>query len=109
MRKTSKYNALLQAPGLPEKQRLAAERKYLELLESAFGSSSKVRGAYCEYVAVRSLGLDNPAHPITSEELMAVTRWEKTAEAAARAVFGELKIAGNDAHFELHVWNSRTN
>jgi hypothetical protein len=109
MNNTSKYNAQLQAPGLPEKQRAAAEKKYVELLESAFGSSSKVRGAYCEYVAVRSLVVDNPEHPVTSEEQMAVTRWKTTSEAVAQAVFSEFKIAGNNAVFELHVWNSRTN
>ena len=110
MKTPSKYNASLQAGiDLSAEQLQAAEGKYLELLELAFGSASKVRGAYCEYVAVRSLRAENPWDAITSEELHAITRWEKTAEEATGAVFRQLEIADKDAFFELHVWNSRTN
>ena len=110
MKTPSKYNASLQAGiELPDEQRLTAERKYLEFLELAFGSASKVRGAYCEYVAVRSLRAENPWDAITSEESHAIVRWEKTAAEATQVVFRQLNITDKDAFFELHVWNSRTN
>jgi hypothetical protein len=105
---SSKYNASLQATGLVEPQRRRAEERYLALLEAAFGSASKVRGAYVEYVAVRSLRAEEPWGTSTPQELEAVARWEQAAMEASRAVFSEMKIADNDAFFELHVWNSRT-
>ncbi|MFC6279678.1 MULTISPECIES: hypothetical protein [Polaromonas] len=110
MRRQSKYDASLQAaPGLTDEERKAAEEKFLELLERVFGSASKVRGAYCECVAVRSLRVENPWSTTTPEEVQAVTLWEKAAEKATRLVFSQMKIPPGDAFFELHVWNSRTN
>lgn len=110
LRKPAKYNASLQAAhGLPESQRKQAEAKFLELLEAAFGSPSKVRGAYVEWLAVRSLHAENPWDAKAPEELQAIQLWEKAAEAATRSVFSQLKIQARDAFFELHVWNSRTN
>jgi hypothetical protein len=109
-RKPSKYNASLQAAnGLPESVRTQAEMKFLEVLEAAFGSPSKVRGAYVEWLAARSLHAENPFDPKTPEELQAVSLWESASEAATKAVFSQLKINVRDAFFELHVWNSRTN
>ncbi|MES2189485.1 MAG: hypothetical protein V4454_05135 [Pseudomonadota bacterium] len=108
--KPAKYNASLQAAnGLPENVRTKAEAKFLELLEATFGSPSRVRGAYVEWLAARSLHAENPADPKTIEELQAISLWEKASEAATRAVFSQLKISVRDAFFELHVWNSRTN
>ena len=105
----NKYSAILQASDVPEDKRLAAEKKYVELLEYAFGSSSRVRGAYCEYVAVCSLRAEMPWQgPASPEEIRAVNLWEKTAQEATRRVFDELQIADNDAAFELHVWNSQS-
>lgn len=109
MRAPSKYNAsLLAATGLSDQQRLAAEGKFLEVLEHALGGASAVPGAYCECLAVRSLHAENPSDPRTPEELHAVFRWEKAAQEATRSVFSQMKIAAKDAFFELHVWNSRT-
>lgn len=108
--KPAKYNASLQAAnGLPESLRMQAEARFLALLEAAFGSPSKVRGAYVEWLAARSLHAENPTDPKTPEELQAIRMWETAAEAATRAVFSQLKINVRDAFFELHVWNSRTN
>ena len=105
----AKYNASLQAAnGLPESVKAQAEAKFLELLEATFGSPSKVRGAYVEWLAARSLHAENPDDPKTQEELQAISLWEKASEAATRAVFSQLKISVRDAFFELHVWNSRT-
>ncbi len=107
--KPAKYNASLQAAhGVPESVRIAAELKFLELLEVAFGSPSKVRGAYVEWLAARSLHAENPFEPKTREELQAIELWERAAETATRAVFSQFKISIREAFFELHVWNSRT-
>jgi hypothetical protein len=109
MRAKSKYNAsLLSAAGLSDEQRQAAENKFLEVLEGFFGGASAVRGAYCEWLAVRSLCAENPTDPQTPEELQVIVRWEKAAEAATHSVFSQMNIAAGDAFFELHVWNSRT-
>jgi hypothetical protein len=109
MTKPSKYNASLQAAtGLTDAQRKAAEEKFLELLELAFGSPSRVRGAYVEWLAARSLRAENPWDTTTPAELAAITLWEKAAETATRSVFSQMKISIRDAFFELHVWNSRT-
>lgn len=107
--KPARYNAALQAAnGLPDSARAQAEAKYLELLETTFGSPSRVRGAYVEWLAARSLHAENPFDPKTPEELSAISVWEQAAGAATRAVFRELKISAHGAFFELHVWNSRT-
>lgn len=108
MPKTSRYNALLQARNIPELQRIAAEKKYMELLESALGSASKVRGAYCEYVAVRSLRAEDPRHLDTPEELDAVAQWEKASAEATKRVFSEMKITDSGAFFDLQVWGSHS-
>ncbi|MES2508304.1 MAG: hypothetical protein V4625_00170 [Pseudomonadota bacterium] len=110
IKKPAKYNASLQAAnGIPEALRAEAEAKFLELLEAAFGSPSKVRGAYVEWLAARSLHAETPSDPQTAEELQAISLWEKASDAATRAVFRQLKISAHGAFFELHVWNSRTN
>ena len=106
--KPPKYNASLQISDFPESQRRLAEEKYLALLEAALGSASKVRGAYCEYVAVRSLRAEAPWSAPAAEELHVIEKWEKAAKRASGIVFDEMKITDNDAFFELHVWNSRT-
>ena len=109
MRAHSKYNAsLLSTAILSEEQRHAAEEKFLENLERVLGGSSAVRGAYCEFLAVRSMRAENPSDPRSPDEMLAVHRWEKAAEEAKRTVFRQLNIVANDACFELHVWNSRT-
>ena len=110
MRTQSKYHAsLLAAAGLSDAQRQAAEAKFLEMLERIFGGGSAVRGAYCEWMAARSLRAENPSDvSAPEEELQAIARWEKAAEEATRSVFSQMKIAATDAFFELHVWNSRT-
>ncbi len=109
-KKAAKYNASLQAAnGLPESVRTQAEAKFLEVLEAAFGSPSKVCGAYVEWLAARSLHAENPLDAKTPEELQAISLWERAAEAATRSVFSQLKINVREAFFELHVWNSRTN
>lgn len=109
MRAQSKYNAsLFAATGLSDEQRQAAEKKFLEVLERAFGGASAVRGAYCECLAVRSLRAENPHGARTPEELQAVACWENAAEEATRSVFSQMKISAGDAFFELQVWNSRT-
>lgn len=93
---------------LPLEQRMAAEARFLQLLETAFGSASKVRGAYCEWLAVRSLRAENPWEKATTEEIRAIAHWEKISLEATRLALDESKIADNNAFFELHVWNSRT-
>ncbi|MDI1271273.1 MAG: hypothetical protein PSV40_19470 [Polaromonas sp.] len=109
MRTQSKYQAsLLAAAGLSDAQRQAAEAKFLEMLERTFGGGSAVRGAYCEWMAARSLRAENPSDASAPEELQAIARWEKATEEATRSVFSQMKIAATDAFFELHVWNSRT-
>lgn len=87
---------------------MAAEARFLQLLEAAFGSASKVRGAYCEWLAVRSLRAENPWEKATAEEIQAIAHWEKISLEATQLALGESQIADNDAFFELHVWNSRT-
>ena len=105
----SQYNASLQsAASLPQNQRDAAEVRFLQLLEAAFGSASKVRGAYCEWLALRSLHAENPWDQAAPEEVDAIAHWEKVSLEATQLALGELKIADNAAFFELHVWNSRT-
>jgi hypothetical protein len=109
MRAQSKYNASLQsAVGLSDEQRQTAEEKFLDVLEYVLGGASAVRGAYVEWLAVRSLRAENPEVPRSAEELQAIARWEEAAEHATRAVFRQMKIATQNAFFELHVWNSRT-
>lgn len=109
MRKPSKYKALLQTVAvLSEQQRSSAETRYLEILEQTFGSASRVRGAYCEYVAVCALRTENPWDSMTAEESQAISLWEQASKNAAAQVFSQLQIADNDAAFELHVWNSRS-
>ncbi len=109
-KKPARYNASLQAAnGVPDSVRAEAEARFLELLEMTFGSPSKVRGAYVEWLAARSLHAENPSDPQAPEERQAIMLWEKAADAATRAVFRELKISAHGAFFELHVWNSRTN
>lgn len=107
-RKPPKYNASLQISDLPESQRGLAEAKYLALLEAELGGASKVRGAYCEYVAIRSLSAEAPWNPPAAEDINVIEKWEKATKRASRIVFDEMKITDNDAFFELHVWNSRT-
>ncbi len=108
MRTPSKYYAsLLSAASLSEAQRRAAEDKFVEILELTLGSASAVRGAYCEWLAARSMRAENPSGVTAPEELQAIARWEKAAEAATRSVVSQMKITA-DALFELHVWNSRT-
>jgi len=105
----NQYNASLQSVvNLPQAQRNAAEMRFVQLLETAFGSASKVRGAYCEWLAVRSLRAENPWDQGTPEEMDAIAHWEEVSSEATRLALCELKIADNDAFFELHVWNSRT-
>ena len=108
IRKPSKYKASLQASSLTESQCRLAEEKYLGLLEKAFGSASKVRGSYVEYVAVQSLRAENPWDDPTADELQVITQWEKAAGEASLSVFRDMKIRDKDAFFELHVWNSRS-
>jgi len=109
MRAQTKYNAsLLSATGLSDAEKRAAEEKFVEMLERTFGGGSAVRGAYCEWLAARSLLAENPQDVSAPEELQAIARWEKAAEAATRSVFRQMKIGGTGAFFELHVWNSRT-
>jgi hypothetical protein len=109
MRPQSKYEASLQAAeGLTSEQRQLAEQSFLEVLEHALGGSSAVRGAYVEWLAVRSLQAENPNVPRSSAELQAKARWEQASEHATRAVFRSLKIAIPNSFFELHIWNSRT-
>ena len=109
MRAQSKYNASLQsAVGLSDEQRQNAEQKFLDVLEHVLGGASAVRGAYVEWLAVRSLRAENPDVPRSAEELQAIARWEQAAEHATRAVFRQMKIATQNAFFELHIWNSRT-
>jgi hypothetical protein len=103
------YNASLQSlVSLPQAQRNAAELRFVQLLETAFGSASKVRGAYCEWLAVRSLRAENPWDQCTTEEMNAMAHWEKVSSEATQLTLRELNIVDNDAFFELHVWNSRT-
>ena len=103
------YNASLQSVvNLPQDQRNAAEMRFLQLLEAAFGSASKVRGAYCEWLALRSLRAENPWDEAAPEESHAIAHWEKVSFEATQLVLGELKVADTAAFFELHVWNSRT-
>ncbi|MES2414989.1 MAG: hypothetical protein V4614_14380 [Pseudomonadota bacterium] len=107
--KPPKYNASLQAAnGIPDALKAQAECKFLELLETAFGSPSKVRGAYVEWLAARSLHAENPWDEKTPQEIQAIKLWEHAAGTATRAVFSQLKINVQEAFFELHVWNSRT-
>lgn len=109
MRLQSKYNASLQAAsGLTDAQRQTAEQNFLEVLEHVLGGASAVRGAYVEWLAVRSLRAENPGCLPSSEELQAIVRWEQAADHATREVFWQMKIATQNAYFELHVWNSRT-
>lgn len=109
MRAQSKYNASLQsAVGLTDAERQTAEQKFLDVLEYALGGASAVRGAYVEWLAVRSMRAENPDAPRSAEELQAIARWEQAAEHATRAVFRQMKIAAQSAFFELHIWNSRT-
>lgn len=109
MRMQSKYNASLQsANGLTDEQRQTAEQKFIEVLEYALGGASAVRGAYVEWLAARSIRAENPDVPRSAEETLAIVRWEQAADHATRAVFREMKIAAQNAFFELHVWNSRT-
>ncbi|MBA3595421.1 MAG: hypothetical protein H0W47_16775 [Polaromonas sp.] len=109
MRTQSKYNASLQsADGLSDEQRQAAEQKFIDVLEHVLGGPSAVRGAYVEWLAVRSMRAENPLVPRSAEELQAIARWEQAAEHATRAVFRQMQIAANNAFFELHIWNSRT-
>jgi hypothetical protein len=109
MRAQSKYNASLQsAAGLSDEQRQIAEQKFIDVLEHALGGASAVRGAYVEWLAVRSMRAENPAVPRSAEELQAVARWEQAADHATRAVFRQMKIVTQNAFFELHIWNSRT-
>ena len=61
MPSSSEYNAFLQSVvSLSLEQRKAAEARFLQLLEIAFGSASKVHGAYCERLAVRSPRAEKP-------------------------------------------------
>ena len=109
MRAQSKYNASLQsAVGLSDEQRHTAEQKFLDVLEHVLGGASAVRGAYVEWLAVRSMRAENPDVPRSAEELQAIARWEQAADHATRAVFRQMKIATQNAFFELHIWNSRT-
>ena len=108
IKKSGRYNASLQTRSLTESQCRVAEGKYLGLLEKAFGSASKVRGAYCEYVAVKSLGAENPWDEPTADELEVIVQWEKAAKEASLSVFEDMKINDRDAFFELQVWNSRS-
>ena len=109
MRAQSKYNASLQsAVGLSDEQRQTAEQKFLDVLEHVLGGASAVRGAYVEWLAVRSMRAENPDVPRSAEELQAIARWEQAADHATRAVFRQMKIATQNAFFELHIWNSRT-
>ncbi|WP_096667358.1 hypothetical protein [Polaromonas sp. AET17H-212] len=109
MRTQSKYNASLQsAVGLTDAQRQTAEQKFLDVMEYALGGASAVRGAYVEWLAARSMRAENPDAPRSAEETMAIARWEQAADHATRAVFRQMKIAAQNAFFELHVWNSRT-
>lgn len=109
MPSSSQYNASLQSVvSLSLERRKAAEARFLQLLETAFGSASKVCGAYCEWLAVRSLRAENPWENATAEEIRAIAHWEKISLEATQLVLDESKIADNNAFFELHVWNSRT-
>jgi len=109
MRAQSIYKASLQAAGeLTADQRQLAEQKFIEVLEHVLGGASAVCGAYVEWLAVRSLRAENPNDARSSEELHAVARWEHAADHATRAVFRQMKIATQNAFFELHIWNSRT-
>ncbi len=109
MRMQSKYNASLQsANGLTDEQRQTAEQKFIEVLEYVLGGASAVRGAYVEWLAARSIRAENPDVPRSAEETLAIVRWEQAADHATRAVFRQMKIAAQNAFFELHVWNSRT-
>ncbi len=109
MTSQTRYNAsLLGAPDLPEEKRKAAEDKFLQVLERIFGGASAVRGAYCEYLAVRSMRAENPHEVRTDEETQVTMRWEKAASEATQSVFKLMKIPPEGCSFELHVWNSRT-
>ena len=108
MTRQTRYNAsLMAAPDVSDEKRKAAEEKFLQVLERIFGGPSAVRGAYCEYLAVRSMRVENPLEVRTPEETEVVTRWEKAAMEATHSVFKLMKLP-DSASFELHVWNSRT-
>lgn len=109
MTSQTRYNAsLLGAPDLPEEKRKAAEDKFLQVLEQIFCGASAVRGAYCEYLAVRSMRAENPDEVRTDEEHQVTKRWENAASEATRSVLKLMNISPDGPAFELHVWNSRT-
>ena len=61
MPSSSEYNTFLQSVvSLSLEQRKAAEARFLQLLETAVGSASKVRGADCERLTVRSPRAEKP-------------------------------------------------
>ncbi len=109
MTNQTRYNAsLLGAPDLSHEKRKAAEEKFLQVLEQIFGSASSVRGAYCEYLAVRSMRAEHPKEERTTEEEEVIRRWEKASADASQSVFKLMNIVPGVPAFELHVWNSRT-
>ena len=109
MKSLGKHTALLHtSTELAVAKRSVAERRYLEMLEQSFGSPSKVRGAYCEYVAVRSLMAENPWEQTTPVEQAAITLWQEASATATKTVFEELQLLDRDAFFELQVWRSTT-
>ncbi|MDB5966245.1 MAG: hypothetical protein JWQ72_2745 [Polaromonas sp.] len=108
MKRPATYSAVLHARNLASATRGKAESQYLHLLEGHFGTPSKVRGAYCEYVAVVSLRVERPWDSPTSDEAQAITRWEAANQMATREVLSGLGLPEEEAFFELHVWNSRT-
>ena len=104
-----KHTALLHTKSeLSSARRSLAEVRYLEMLEQSFGSPSKVRGAYCEYVAVRSLMAENPWEKISSVEQAALKLWEEASATAAKTVFQQIQLLDRDAVFEMQVWRSAT-
>lgn len=109
MNQTKKYIAVLQTTAVVSaEERRLAETRYLELLERALGGSSKVRGAYCEYVAARAMQTENSWDTPTAAEVQATQLWEEASSQARQAVFDQLAIADADAIFELHIWRSRS-
>lgn len=102
-----KHTALLHTKSdLSPVKRSYAEVRYLKILEQLFGSSSKVRGAYCEYVAVRSLLVENPQEKVSLIEQAALTLWEDASAMAAKTVFQQIELPDFEAFFEMQVWRS---
>lgn len=88
--------ALLDFPGLPDKERMAAQARYARVLERQLGGHEAAAALLCQVLALE----DGDETELGPDKIAALNRWAKAASAARQAGYqGLAELEG--AYFEV--------